>query len=316
MKIGRREHLRQLGLGTAGILGAGLFQNDLSRILKANPTVLPRLKARPWPWTNVPPADNPGIRMLFDGMMIFTYRGRQGRVVFHTGSANHKLEVIVFERGNPCIEKLRVEGTDIPSKIELINPGGHADDVQYFASGDPDDFDRKKWRNKDFRWLLDLEGPEIFSNTTFNRTEDKGFNKKLHVRSGCFYTFQRTNSTFTSDVGSLLCPEISVARIMACDIRLEGTQTFVFKVGSREVEMKNPSRHEIYFLNHCATCTTSDFPMVFDAIQNEADYKFDLKLVTRGPETPIQDLCNPLVTKGSDEAPCMGVAFGAGNGFP
>jgi len=61
MKIGRREHLRQLGLGAAGILGAGLFENDLSLISKANPRVLPRLKARPWPWTNVPPADSESL---------------------------------------------------------------------------------------------------------------------------------------------------------------------------------------------------------------------------------------------------------------
>jgi len=56
--------------------------------------------------------------------------------------------------------------------------------------------------------------------------------------------------------------------------------------------------------------------MVFDANENEADYKFDLKLATGRPGSPLNDLCDPLITKGTDEAPCMGVAFGAGNGFP
>jgi hypothetical protein len=318
MKIGRREHLRQLGLGAAGILGAGLFENDLSRITRANPRVLPRLKARGWPWTNTPPGDNPGIRMLFSGMMVFAYKGRQGRVVFHTTSANHKFEIKVFKR-NPCTVIPMLEGTEIPAKIELINPPGHNDDVQYFQQGDPNNFDRNAWHENDFRWLLDLEGPEIYSNKNFRRTEDKGFNKKLHVRSGCFYTYLRTNSTFTSDVGSLNCPEFRIARIMACDIPLTGTESFVFKAGTKEIAMHNPSRYEIYFMNNCSSnCQpTGDFPMVFDAIEDEEqNYKFDLTLVKGRPGSPLGDVCNPLIIEGSDEAPCMGAAFGAGFGFP
>ena len=316
MKTGRREHLRQLGLGAAGILGAGLVPSDLSRILKANPSVLPKLKGRTWPWTSSPPpTDNPGIRMLFAGMMVFTYKGKQGRVVFHTASTDHKFEIVVFERGTSCIEKLRREGTDIPSKIELINPGGHVDDVQYFASGDPDNFDRKKWHDKDFRWLLDLEGPETYSNKDFTRTKDKGFNKMLHVASGCFYTYQRTNSTFTTDVGSLMCSEFSVARMMACDVTLNDRETFLFKVGNKEIKMQNPSRYEIYFRNNCRSCTGSDFPMVFDAIEEE-NYKFDLTLATRRSGSPLNDLCYPILTDNTDEAPCMGAAFGGGNGYP
>ena len=317
MKIGRREHLRQLGLGAAGILGAGLLQNERSLISNANPRVLPKLKARDWPWTNSPPDnENPGIRMLFAGMMVFTHKGRQGRVVFHTSSSDHELEIVVFERGSPCIKKLTKKGIDIPAKIELINPHGHPDDVDFFQSGDPDNFNRKDWHDKDFRWLLDLEGPETYSNKDFDRTEDKGFNKKLHVRSGRFYTYRRTGSTFTTDVGSLLCPEFSVARFMACDIPLQDTQTFVLKVGNEQVSMQNPARYEIYFLNTCGSCTGSDFPMVFEAVENGEAYKFDLKLATPGSTVPTDELCLSLINRGNDEAPCMGIGFGGGRGFP
>jgi len=315
MKIGRREHLRQLGFGAAGLLGTGLFENDLSRISKANPRVLPRIKARAWPWTSsAPTPDNPGIRMLFAGMMVFTYKGRQGRVVFHTGTPHHNLEIVAYEKGTPCVQKLRKEGANIPPRVDLISPG--ADDVQYFQSGDPDNFDRKIWDNKDFRWLLDLEGPETYGNRDFDRTEDKGFNKKLHVKTGTFYTYQRTNSTFKTDVGSLMCSEFSVARIMACDIRIPAGQTFVFKVGGDEVRMQNPSKYEIHFLNTCRTCTTSDFDMVFDAIRNGEDYKFGLTLATQRGGSPLNDICDPVIAKGNDEAPCMGAAFGGGLGFP
>ena len=311
MKIGRREHLRQLGLGAAGILGAGLFENDLGLIRT------PRLKARPWPFVNSPPADvNPGIRMLFAGMMVFTYKGRQGRVVFHTGSTNHTLEIIVFQRGASCEEKLRRKDTEIPAKIELISPLGHADDVGYFQMGDPDDFDRKKWDCKDFRWLLDLEGPETYSNKDLRITKDKGFNKKLHVRSGLFYTYLRTTSRFTSDVGSLMCPEFSVARFMACDIPLTGRETFTLKVGGDEVSMQFPAKYEIYFLNTCQSCSESDFPMVFDAVEDGEAYKFDLKLATPGPSCSPGALCYPIETRSNDEAPCMGAGFGSGRGWP
>ncbi|HEU4509290.1 MAG TPA: hypothetical protein VFR78_13670 [Pyrinomonadaceae bacterium] len=248
-------------------------------------------------------------------MMIFTYKGRQARVVFHAGSDHHQLEILVFER-EPCKQIFSAKERDIPSKIELTSPPGHADDVQFFSL-DPDNFNRKDWHNKDFRWLLDLEGPETFCNKDFERTEDKGFNKKLYVESGRFFTYHRTNSTFRAEVGSLMNTEFSVARFMACDVALAGSEIFTLKVGGTEVEMQNPSKYEIYFLNTCDSCTDSDFPMVFDGIKNGELYKFDLQLVNKGPNTPTPELCyRQLVSRGSDEAPCMGASLGAGNGFP
>jgi hypothetical protein len=315
MKIGRREHLRQLGFGAAGILGAGLSDLSLGRTL--NPIALPKLKAREWPWTkSVPPDENPGIRLIFAGMMVFSYKGRQARVVFHTGSQHHKLEVIAYEVGTPCIEKLRRTGPEVPKKIEIISPNGHSDDVEFFQTSDPDDFNRKNWDCKDFRWLLDLEGPETFGNRNHGRIESKGFNKKLHVSSGCFYTFLRSTSTFKTDVGSLSCQEFNVARIMACDIKLEETQVFKLNVGGKDLTMQNPARYEIYFLNTCDSCTTSDFPMVFDAVENGDIYKFDLTLAGKTVRCPIPPTCFPIITRTSDEAPCMGGGFGGGKGFP
>ena len=328
MKIGRREHLRQLGLGAAGMLGAGLFADDLS--VSANQRASRRLQARPWPWISVAPSGtNRGIRVVFAGMMIFTYNERQGQVVFHRSPA-HKLQIVVLPSDGCTPVDIKhlppevvIPDTDIPegSTIDLVIPERDYSDVTFFQTGDHDDFDRTRWNKKDSRWLLDLEGPEPFDNRDFKRTDAHGFNTKLQIQSGQFYTYQRTNSTFTADKGALKGQVFHVAKVMACDIRLTNQEQLLLKInGTTFRTMRNPTKYEVYFLNvpTCNPCKTSEFPMVFDAIRDPEAYKFDLQLVYEGRDEAAKNLCVKIggANKFTDETPCMGAGFGAGRGFP
>lgn len=327
MKISRREHLKKLGLGAAGTLGAGLFANDHIATLAA----MRGLPARDWPWTSAKPSvDNPGIRMIFAGLMLFTYKrtgnDREGRVIFHRGS-EHKLQIIV-DRGSPgsCTKLTTIDVSD-DKRIEFVIPQRNYHHVTYFQTGDQDDFDRTTWHDKDFRWLLDVEGPETFNNKDFNRTDNHGFDTRLHVQAGRFYTYQRTNSTFKADVGTLKGQVFKIAKVMACDLRLEDGEKALLKidhkpieVGGRPLEMENPAKYEIYFLNvpSCDPCVTSEFPMVFHAIEDGEDFKFDLTLVDKGKNDEAPNLCEKVggTDRFSDEAPCSGAGFGGGRGFP
>jgi hypothetical protein len=336
MKIGRREHLKQLGLGAAGVLTPALFEHHVAATQQPTPkpgVAVNTLQAREWPWTSSKPTDdNPGIRLVFAGVMLFTYKrtgdGRSGRVVFHRGSG-HKLQIIVVRTDDcatcPSDDCVKFKADDIQENavIDLAIPQRRYDDVVFYQTGNPNDFERKNWYEKDFRWLLDLEGPETFNNKNFNRSEGKGFNTKLRVQSGRFYTYQRTNSTFKANVGTLKDQIFNVAKVMACDIWLADEETLELKIPGKPVQsLKNPAKYEVYFLNSpdCDPCERSDFPMVFDAVEDGASYKFDLQLEKSGPDEAAKGLCLKIGgssrLKFSDEAPCMGGGFGGGRGFP
>ena len=331
-KINRRDYLKHMGVA-AGALGAarlnlldpkgrveGKTYNRTGRVnpgsAESNP---PPAASDSWPAESEPPKDvNPGIRLVFAGMVAFTYKKTEARVVFHRESEHHNLKIIVFEQtGDACKEIYRNE--DVPKRAIMdLRIKDKTSDARFFEGPG---FDRATYQgdDKDFRWLLDFEKPPC-NNGKVSRKEDK-FNTKMKVRHGVFYTYKHTGSTFLLDDGSGHDTKLGyVPKAMAADIKLVAGECVSFKIKGKQILPKSlchGTKYEIFFLNECDhTCHDSDFYLAFDSIKNPK--RFNLKLEKLNDNGPTKGLCLaiPTIHKLTDEAPCMAGGFGAGGGFP
>jgi hypothetical protein len=357
-ELNRRDYLKHMGIAAAGTI-AGLegltptlqgsnrdVQIDSAilpaQTLPCNPN--PQPAAVHWPWTSDEPRkDNLGVRLIFMGMMVFTYKDREGRVVFHRGDA-HNLRIVVLENvGGICTEIFSIGGGIKPLDIKEmeIRTKGKSSDIAYFQHTDPFDRANDKGHKKDFRWLLDLEAPPFNPGKVTRKKEAKKFFTKLNVMNGTFYTYQITNSRFKTDVGP--CKELKlghVAMVMAADIPLSGNQCVSFVIDGREALeplCRSDALYEVYFLNGCrkGQCPDhGDFDMAFDAVDNPSNrFKLTLDgapgktvypsgLCTGSPDPPSPEkilkpsLSNFVEIFLNDEAPCMGPGLGQGGGFP
>jgi hypothetical protein len=362
-KINRRDYLKYMGIAAAGTVGAAelnllrpgsraLASNRDNRMETIETLRVPEIATAPqatpphWPWTNIKPGDaNPGIRLIFMGMAIFTYKRDEGRVVFHRG-ADHNLRIVVLES---CNEIFSLGGGVKPVTIDEmeISVDGKSSDVSFFKNGA---FVRERdvGDSKDFRWILDLESPP-FHNGKLPRIEEAGkFSTKLKVGNGTFYTYQHTNSRFKCKGGASNGMKVGhVAKVMAADIPLMPNECASFTINKQALLpplcRTGDIKYEIYFLNGCQHCTVSDFDMVFDAVETGTIPPFGLELDgPKGRNDFPQGLCiTPLKvakrpsSKGhepnnmkprsitvqehiflNDDAPCMGSGFGAGGGWP
>jgi hypothetical protein len=279
-----------------------------------------------WPPTDERPGDaNPGLRLIFTGMMLFTYKdtadGPEARVVFHRGSANHHLRILVLEDCRPIYA---IGGRIRPIQIrEMDLRINNADSRAVFFQGP--DFNRKlrQGDDKDFRWLLDLEGPD-FHNGKFQRREDK-FSTKLKVRQGTFYTYKHTGHYFKCQGGTHPNQEVGyVPKVMAADITLHEGDCVSLLIDGREVlqyPLCQGADYEVYFFNECeSNCDNNgDFPMTFDAVNIDPGEKFNLTSIGGADNGQAEGICIPVpleASKLTDEAPCMGGGFGGGGGFP
>lgn len=338
-KINRRDYLIRMGAGAAGVIGAGRLNvcegmsevADVTAINPAQPTRAAKgtgtgfVSAKPhWPWTSVPPTDNPGIRLIFVGLIAFTYKGRDAEAIFHRAHEHHNLRIAIHEiNGKVCSEVFNLGGGTKPIQIEEmeLQVKGKGSNAAFYISGDPNvKLNRDSGPPKDFRWLLDLESESCYDRK-LPRNKDK-FRTRLRVRNGIFYTYQITNSRFIADGGTIKDPHIGhVAKVMAADIPLSQVECVSFKIDGNEVPYPicGTAKYEIYFFNDCPSCAGSDFPLVFDAVTINPGDRFDLKLDgSVGKDTPTDGLCitiPPARSRNTDEAPCMGAGLGFGGGF-
>jgi len=264
------------------------------------------------------------VKLIFAGMCIFGYRGNEARVVFHRGHTDtHKMRIIVSEKARSCSDIYTIGDGSLPANIYKLEVGieDKSSNVNFFLAPN---FDRaaKTGDELDFRWLIDLEGPDGY-NRELSKTDVK-FSAKMKVKHGTFYTYQRTHATFKAQGG--LFPERPfgyIAKVMAANIgRLNDGESVYLRVNDNDVlpyPLTNRAQYEIYFFNEPDTSTYGDFDMVFDAFDDiKPNERFKLVRVTRGYEEETRDLCHniPYVKKGTDEAPCMGGGFSSGKGFP
>ena len=332
--MNRRDYLKQMGLATAVTIGsnhlAGLrafagtsseVNSDSSNSYDAIP---PQTILGDWPTGTKPDPANFTVKLIFSGMCIFGYNGKEANVAFHRGDkTKHKMAIMAFEKGTPCTNIYTVADGTQQASIGTIEVGieGKSNDVNFFLGND---FCRAGdiGDELDFRWLIDLEGPDGFKKELKPKNHDK-FSTKLFVRHGTFYTYQRTNATFKAMGGKLDGKYFGhVAKVMAANIGpLNNGESVYLRVDGRPVvpnmtKGTTGTQYEIYFLNDRQTGDDTDFDMVFDELGSFTD-KFTLVRVGPPKEEKTKDLCQnlPLVTRATDEAPCMGAGFGSGNGL-
>lgn len=286
-----------------------------------------------WPILSTPPnSENPGVRLIFQGLMVFCHDGKECDIGLFRDDNRHRLEIEIFEN---CVKIFST--TDVNNPVFIRNASikidGEGSGVSFFHQGLPSDFNRITGHKNDFWWLLDLDaiyGKKLDKDKTFSKT-------KLTVKHGVFYTYQRTNSTFRGVGGPFSSSEDFeyIAKIMAADIVPAPGQSVSLKINGHDVfyplKPAPDTKYEVYFNNECWTpngkkCKESDFHLNFKATKLGPNEKFDLKVKVEGKDDPPPNLCitreyaaritDAAGQRGTDAAPCMGVGFGKGGGLP
>ena len=142
-----------------------------------------------WPTTDSPLPANPLVNIFFTGLCAFCYRSPNCEVGFHRGDGKHKLKIKMYEKPN-CKD---ITPT-LPNKIEhiTIEIASKPSSVDFYEKGS---FNRLPSDDQnDFRWLLDLDGPDFYHEKVDKVTGV--FKSKLTVRHGRFFTYSTTSSKF------------------------------------------------------------------------------------------------------------------------
>src|SRR5438105_106095 len=150
-KMYRREYLKGMAIAVGGLgLGrlnpvpkGGIAGRTLANIAvdRASLLISPDVCPNSWPCINEPPDPNVGVRLIFSGMVAFTYKqtddGPEGRAVFHRGDEHHKLKIIAYQGSYPhCSEIYRNE--DIAKKVTMdVRVNGRSSDAKFFMSTTP-----------------------------------------------------------------------------------------------------------------------------------------------------------------------------------
>lgn len=327
----RRDYLKRIGLTTAAAIGSNHLgslhtiaapssRNHDSSASNANPI---QATLGQWPQGSKPNPAVFGVKLIFAGMCLFGYKGKEARVVFHRGhTQTHKMKIIVAEKGTRCTDIFLISDASQPADIRTIELGieGKSSNANFFLGSE---FNRAedKGDELDFRWLIDLEGPDGYHREIDKH--DRIFKAKMKVKHGTFYTYQRTFAKFKAQGGPFSGRPLGrIAKVMGANIaRLNDGESVYLNINDVNVlpyPLTNRAQYEIYFFNEPETTTTGDFHMVFDAFDIDAGEKFNLLRDTPGREVPLTGLCHnlPYQKEATDEAPCMGGGFGSGKGFP
>jgi hypothetical protein len=184
---------------------------------------------------------------------------------------------------------------------------------------------------KDFRWLIDVESPDLYNEATGSKQPH--YAPKILVNNGVFFTSHlatdpQTGVEFDFDFVERRQhnPEIRnlgrVARQTEARISLAGTQVLRFKffdpngdAKTCEFQAGKPAA-TILIRNLCfeqtgQRCKHADYHLHFESFTPpRGKNKYDL--VLRGAAPPVPTAENPTAT--SDEAPCHGMGYGNSGG--
>ena len=342
-KMDRRDYLLRMGAGAAGILGATNL--DILGQRRSKPsatssqtqaastlTTSSRLK---WPVTPTKPSLTPFVTGFFCGLIGFCFDDTDSAdrfvdVGFHRGDNKHQLEITIYKitSTSGCrdiVKQFTPTGTSLEFGLRPHGPGPNV-----FQTNGP--FDRNRIGDPydyDFRWLPDLDGADFYPE---NYGKFARYPVRLKVTDGTFYTRIHTKSTFQLvDVDRQDCDmEIRdfghVALYMAVAI---DTQSTVFLSEADPLVWQPNVRYQVVFRNECDDCSYDVNDC--DAEKNRNDFHFNRKVVkvpsgrmkyglrlkqSCSPDCNQPDFCYPGPHRLTDEAPCMGGAFGQTGGFP
>jgi hypothetical protein len=207
----------------------------------------------------------------------------------------------------------------------MFQVGGSASQpVRFYMPGDS--FDRLDDPDpNDFRWLLDLEGPDFY---------DKAMNKKsgfystkLLIKNGTFYTLDLTCSTFKR-IDQETGKEEKLGRMafyMAANVRLTEDATLRLKTvsGIKQITFDHTEEYAILVSNNCSdngvACTSNDFFHHFASLKpSETDTPFavDVDQAVHECHHAHDGLFIDFIPTSTDPAPCGSAGYGHSGGTP
>lgn len=330
-KISRRDYMLQMGAGALGVMGAARL-NVLAES-RQNQQTTPLL----WDTTPTLPS-NSRVTAIFGGLFGFFYNTNTHNCEIgeHKGGGRHKFTIDVFERHNSTCKLLfsTENGTLRNPKDPKIGIVGRASGAAKFY--EVGEYNRATLNPQDFRWLLDLDSNDFYPDNPPKLTGQ--FKNKILVRHGTFYTQQKTDSTFERiDPPDSSTPNrfdlFQVANYVAAGIEPNQNEDVVFKVNDNSAVVftnKPGFTYQIVFLNECYEdghhkchfdpgnaneTNRNDFHFMRKILQlSGTDKVYGLKVKVKKRSQP--NFCPEESDKGSDEAPCMGTAFGKTDGMP
>lgn len=289
-------------------------------------------KRRPherWPTTSTFPAQVPDLRVVFHGLLSFCYTDRgHAEVGVFDASAEHKLRIKIS--GGTCDDRIYTGIQLSKGDFILEVTGDLPQGVSSFQTGaEFNRLDNENTSPNDFRWMLDLEGPDIYDSFIINKRPSH-YRPRLFVRSGLFYTIEKTGSTFRAenDDGTVKRDVGNIAFCTGCNIYLKTGQQAVLTLKRADGEDitcrfdKTGSLQKIYFTNTCrlaggGECPDPDFGRHFDSFDPPGGQR-KFKLVAVKKEKIPHD-CSGLsrsLQESTDEAPCGGVGYGGTTSIP
>lgn len=268
-----------------------------------------------WPASPVLPP-NPTITLRFHGLLSFCYNRQRKDCevgVFNKRFApDHRLRIQI-KHGAGNWYDVQNPPTSGDYSFEVVNTA-----PRVLAYQKPGAFDRQDDQNTDphdFRWLLDIEGPDFYDKPVPSKVPGY-YDPKLYVKNGIFNTYMTTNSrflrvnacypsdpTYWTELGS-------IAYYTAAHVYMIPNQQAKLSIpGRNPITFESSMQHSIYFTNDCSGegVGRSDFFHHFHSfVAPDGMDRYDLQVY----ETPVGG------SDTTDEAPCGGAGYGGSGGHP
>jgi hypothetical protein len=289
-----------------------------------------------WNPTNQIPEDET-IDLIFHGLLAFCYNSDEHcEIGAHNDAEDHSPSLEIFEDGTRKRSfsggELRGLGANI---ITLTAEDPDPPGVFFFMKDGELDRQHPEDNPYDFRWLLDLEGPDFYDRPPGMPLEQNlGFYRpKLVVHHGVFYTADTTRTQFKRSLrGDRILGHVSY--YVAAKIKLR-SGTALLKGGELEYTFHAGKKYQVTFANVCShngkACKfepnsldkeeRNDFFEYYKTFQlPPAREEFELKIhgpaIEHDHSTRRLGFMGEVDPRSTDPAPCGGVGFGQSPGFP
>jgi hypothetical protein len=290
------------------------------------------------PFGNVS-SERPSIVLAFHGLLSLLNNGKKGcDVGIFNASPDHRFAILVmtpayktwFDIGDP-----KSLGTNI--RFDVENPKDNRTGVSYFQ--DREVFSRKKYEKDDeeydhphdFRWVIDLDGPE-FHNSRLTQNSEM-ITPRIRINNGLFFTYDITKSTFNRETPGDEYYMGSVAKAVTANVYLKNNGYAILRFGKHALLLDPGEGEQVYvgFFNNCVS-KDCDFDPESNRKERRNDFhhyyrtftmphgqkEYELKAHSIVPETPAVsllsaeslltisffDIFNSILS--SDFAPCGG----------
>jgi hypothetical protein len=314
---------------TKRVVGKKKSAGQSSSRLNQQATQLLRQPFQGWPPNPNSPPPVPGIDTLtvfFHGLLSFCYNPDQ-----------HECEVGAYSQSNHHEFKIEVQGGSCTHgttfyRRDLLPHGRHT-----LTGGEPPSFYMPALfdRNanpapdaRDFRWMLDIEGSDVYGDLT--QGQQSGFYlPKILFSTGEFYTFEKAASKFALvDMlsGDDHYPPIgNMAFCMAAHIDVSGASAVLTLKRANGLPdatctfSRGGGPHKIFINNDCndtvgRACMRNDFFHHFGSCSPPAGrHPLMLELVDK---QPFSHSCGKRHIDNNDETPCSAAGYGGTPSLP